>query len=395
MTRFTSFALDLALIGGQNKLTARQLTWDEFVGYWKKELPQGPLFPRFSTTAHKLVWTPTWQASSEWSTSLWPDFAYSDDDDHEARAKAPLTLLHMALRDSVEGSPGAREAIPFLLACGVSPNVWPGHGSTAIAQACMLAHVPSVAALVEYGHDLQVRLPDDAPVRDNFKGSSLLHRVGPALAVRAARATTGKSKKKSERAQRAEKMLRFLIEHTPDPEAPDAQGRSALGLVCQSAPHMAAELEAIVARRRAMSLANAWEVPAHGSVDLSEHVRAIRSWAAKGRAVVDGEPRRFELLEEPSWDGPGPAPRALRCLGDGESSTRAMWLRADVIHPTSESLTASEALALAQQHKAHAVVSGKGEEAVWWAFNPKQLAPAVSLDVKPSPSASMAGRPRL
>lgn len=393
MPRFTSFALDLALIGGQNKISARQLPWDEFMDYWKKQLPPGPLFPRFSTTAHKLVWTPTWQAPSEWSTSLWPDFAYSDDDDHDARAQAPLTLLHMALRDSVEGAYGAREAVPFLLGCGVSPNVWPGHGSTAMAQACLLAHVPSVAALVEYGHDLQVRLANDAQVRENFKGSSLLHRVGPALAARASRAVSGK--KKSDRAKRAEKMLKFLVEHTPDPQAPDAQGRSALGLVCQAAPNLASELEAIVARRQAMSLANAWDVSAQGSVDLSEHVRAVRSWAAKGRAVLDGEPRRFALLEEPSWTGPGPVPRALRCLAAGESAAGAVWLRADEIHHTPEALTAGEALALAQAHKAHAVVSGKGAEAVWWAFNPKQLAPAVSLEVTPSPSASMAGRPRL
>lgn len=379
--RHTTFEVDLALIGGQDRNSARHLGWNEFVEHWKKALPDGPLRARFLNQEQRLVWSPTWVAPPEWSTRLWPDFA---NDDSKKAVKHPVTLLHMALRD--RAGPhwiAASAAFEFLLGCGVDPNVWPGHGSTALSLACLLPHLPSMSSLLDHGHDFQATLAPDAPVRDQFKGSSLLHRVGPVLA-----ATAGK--KKSIEGQRATSALKFLVEFTPRPDALDAQGRSALEMVYQACPSLQSVLAPILIRRQAMEWSQAWDVPAGQLTELDELEQTNRSWASKGRATRKGEPLRFALVEGHDLKGSGPF--AARVLSESEVGTPSMWLRVHEIHSTPLELSADEALELGRSHRAHAVVSGKGDQRVWWFFHPSQA--RAALPARPlSPSVSPA-RPR-
>lgn len=382
MPRYSSFEVDLALVGGTDKRSTRSLDWPGFVEHWKAALPPAPARPFFSTRRHRLEWRPAWQAPPEWSTALWPDFAFGTADD---AIDKPVPILRMALDDVARVSAGAKEAFEFLLAAGVRSNVWPGHGATVISRACLIGHLPCMAALYGHGHDFQALLPMDGDVRDEFRGSTLLHRVGPAMARRAQNSLSAPGAKAArhhrDRADRLRHALEFLVRYVPDPEAVDALGRSALAMVAKAGPSLAADLEALGARRRAEGL-----LARLGATDSPLASRS-RDWVLKGAAHQAGEPMVFAapVQQGQAWRL---ARTASAAPGDG-----AVWLRAHQVCKTRELLDADQAAALAREQNADAVACGRGEGAVWWAFHPGQMRPALLPPVaSPAPRAPSRSR---
>lgn len=388
MGRYTTFALDLALIGGQDERSSRSLPWDEFVAHWSERATPLPLQPRWSTHAKKMVWRKAWRppAPEEWNTATWPDFNFASrtSKSQEEATRTPLTILHMALVDWMDGCRGAQEAFGFLLSCGLDSNVWPGHGGSVIATACGAGHLPSLLTMLSHGHDFQATLGPDTPSRPEFRGSCLLHRVGKALAQKSQRKGAGMATT----AVSARRTLEFLVEHMPDPVAIDAHGRPALEVVLDAAPSLSSVLTPIWLKRTQQRMAMSLGYDPDLTPDLAPVADENKAWAMKGKAQSGGEPMAFLAPNGFSW-GQGPvAPFPLEPLAPGQARPDALVLRADKVIRSREDLDGEGALALAREEGAEAVVCRAAGEEVWWAFHPRQVRPALLPTPIPSPRPS-------
>lgn len=244
MQRHTTIEVDLALLGGQNPSTARQLSWSAFLEHWKQVLPTRQIL-RWDLSQHRAVWETVAVAPPEWSALLWPDIR-ADPDPTKNK-----TLMHMALHDACQkdaSTKDAAEALVWLLKAGVSPNVWPGNGSSVIAQICLKGKANFLKVLIERGVDIQCTIT--GPSRPEFQGSNLLFRVGPSVASLANAHLKKLAASNSTKTSNFAQLLRLLVEHMPDPNAPTAQGQTALGAIGEKYPAVADDLRAVMARSR-------------------------------------------------------------------------------------------------------------------------------------------------
>ena len=398
MRRHTSFAIDLALLAGTKPChdQDRSLSWADFTEHWEQALPSRR-HAYWSTRTHRLAWCKVADAPKEWSETLWPDFHHpiaqgsrkldsipegAHHDLETGDHYFPVTVMHMALRDAVK-DPRAQEAFRFLAMAGVSPNLWPGHGSSVLSQACLTLNLHAMATLWEAGNDFQNTLPPDRPSRASFAGSSLLHRVGPGLAklYHLSRQNPGRD---GVRQKKVISVLRFLVDHVPDPEAVDAQGHTPLSRLAVASLKLAGLVEPWLAERRARTLAR--QLGLTRGDDLHEGwAESDRRWACEGSLRVGAVPRLF--VPDPVAGETEAWPRRFRALPAGETAPDMHIARAHVpsIAPPGVAGDPGSVLAHASEQGADAVAIGpSGPKRRWWFFSPHQVRPAWSW-APPSP----------
>lgn len=377
MLRRTTFEIDLALLGGQDEASARQLRWGTFVQHWRAELPRRRVF-EWNLQKDRGRWVAASLAPPEWSTALWPDFKAAFRTSKGELEYKEVTLLHMALRDAVDGNPEAAVAFDWLIQAGVSPNVWPGHGTSAVAEACLRGHVRGIQAIAQVGGDLRCKVT--AKARPEFLGSTLLFRVGSSVARLASQAGPSSTNKYA-------KVLELLVHVLDDPTEPNDAGVSPLAGIRAENPVLAAALQAQIARRREQAMWAAWG----GASDPARHQGA---WDAQAEWAVraPGETApAFLVPESPDPFNPGPDwPRPFRVVQ--EPTPGAVVARA--LAPQAwdgKALDAAEALRRGAACNADALIEATPDGPRWWLFHPRQVRPALfPLDAAPPPP-----RPRL
>ena len=380
MQRHTTIEVDLALLGGQNPSTARQLSWSAFLEHWKQVLPTRQIL-RWDLSQHRAVWETVAVAPPEWSALLWPDF-HADPD--PAKNK---TLMHMALHDACQKDASAKdaaEALVWLLKAGVSPNVWPGNGSSVIAQICLKGKANFLKVLIEHGVDIQCTIT--GPSRPEFQGSNLLFRVGPSVASLAHAHLKKLAASNSTKTSNFAQLLRLLVEHMPDPNAPTARGQTALGAIGEKYPAVADDLRAVMARSREHMLVASLGLE-ESSPRFAELWEKQLRWASKAVSSTGSPvwlvPEPVDPFQERDW------PRAFRVVSVPEPG--AVVARA--MEPTTSRtpLDAQAAFEKACQAKADAVVEKTREGVRWWVFHPRQLRAAIA----PLPTPAVRARQRL
>ena len=380
MQRHTTIEVDLALLGGQNPATARQLSWAAFLEHWKQVLPTRQIL-RWDLSQHRAVWETVAVAPPEWSALLWPDF-HADPD--PAKNK---TLMHMALHDACQKDASAKdaaEALVWLLKAGVSPNVWPGNGSSVIAQICLKGKANFLKVLIEHGVDIQCTIT--GPSRPEFQGSNLLFRVGPSVASLANAHLKKLAASNSTKTSNFAQLLRLLVEHMPDPNAPTARGQTALGAIGEKYPAVADDLRAVMARSREHLLVASLGLE-ESSPRFAELWEKQLRWASKAVSSTGSPvwlvPEPVDPFQERDW------PRAFRVVSVPEPG--AVVARA--MEPTTSRtpLDAQAAFEKAGQAKADAVVEKTREGVRWWVFHPRQLRAAIA----PLPTPAVRARQRL
>ena len=380
MQRHTTIEVDLALLGGQNSATARQLSWAAFLEHWKQVLPTRQIL-RWDLSQHRAVWETVAVAPPEWSALLWPDF-HADPD--PAKNK---TLMHMALHDACQKDASAKdaaEALVWLLKAGVSPNVWPGNGSSVIAQICLKGKANFLKVLIEHGVDIQCTIT--GPSRPEFQGSNLLFRVGPSVASLANAHLKKLAASNSTKTSNFAQLLRLLVEHMPDPNAPTARGQTALGAIGEKYPAVADDLRAVMARSREHMLVASLGLE-ESSPRFAELWEKQLRWASKAVSSTGSPvwlvPEPVDPFQERDW------PRAFRVVSVPEPG--AVVARA--MEPTTSRtpLDAQAAFEKACQAKADAVVEKTREGVRWWVFHPRQLRAAIA----PLPTPAVRARQRL
>lgn len=370
MDRYTTFEVDIALIGGQSKDTFRRLPWSNFLSHWKAVLPaQEKAFWDFSRDA--LRWETVSVIPPEWSTYLWPDFL------HQGTAEEKSTLLHMALADGTAGmdyDPHALATFEWLVKSGVSANVWPGHGSSVVALVCLKGKPGQLRTLLSAGHDIQCTV--HAGARPEFLGSSLLFRVGTGVAKRALQV----DKKGGRRKNSFAAVLKLLAKYSPDPWAPNAQGVSPLAGIEKEHPQLAAEVKTILTQRREWDLAASLGM--EGAADRYEALlRDQREWVGKALAA-NGDPiwvvpEAVDPFGEDKW------PRAFRVVPTHQPG--ALVVRSQEPVRADGSLDREQAFEAGRAQKADAVIEQTEEGPRWWVFHPQQLRRAIgpALENKP------------
>lgn len=398
------FLDDMAILGrvSRGDLGIREEAWRVFTKYWSKALPQRRVFV-WDAEEDRGVWSMGWQAPAEWSTALFSD-GFHESSEEEANER-PQTALGMALDDLLmfgrtaflSGKAGlppsaAQKAFSFLVRAGVSANVWPGHGSSVISKACLSRQVGVVRFLAKNGQDMECRIPLGADCRPDFKGSTLLHRVGPSLMQLARRYREAGTR--SGIFKGAAELLTLLVRVVPNPEARDDQGKTALDRM-ESIPFDKELLEtfkALSARRRALALNGALA----GLVDedplYQEWLKETKKWISSRVALTpSGEIQGWVPLAEPDpfgelW------PRAYRKAQVGEAGSVVVRVCApkQVAQAIREP---SEVLKEAEREDADALmVKGAAEsEPVLWLLDSRQVRPMVC----PQAPTSTPARPRL
>ena len=376
MERYTNFAHDLALLGGQNAATARALSWPDFLSHWAAELP----------TSRKLVWDlpedrMRWeerpQAPPEWSTTFWPDFL----EVKKAEDAMPSSVLGMALKScqhslrierNAKGGP--QEVLEWLVKAGVEANVWPGAGSSPLAMACGQGNISALRTMAEAGQDLDCVVTQNA--RPDFLGSNLLFRIGPAVARNA------KIVAKKNQASGASKggnayasVLRFLVKYTDDPNRPNANGVTPLGRIADQFPELGEKLGAIVASKKAVKLHAGWGGSATDRGFMAV-VEAQNQWARDPWAEFSASPRLFEEVpgQPQGW------PRAFRPANPAGPGQVIRALAPGPLPNSGQALTPHQVFELAASEGWDSVVerAEDGGDRVWL-LSPRQARLGVGL----------------
>lgn len=372
MERYTTFEVDIALIGGQSKDTFRRLPWSHFLSHWKAILPaQEKAFWDFSKDT--LRWETVSVIPPEWSTYLWPDFL------HHGTAEEKSTLLHMALADGTAGmdyDPHALATFEWLVKSGVSSNVWPGHGSSVVASVCLRGKPDQLRTLLSAGQDIQCTVHSGA--RPEFLGSSLLFRVGTAVAKQAMQV----DKKGSNRKNPFASVLKLLAKYSPDPWAPNAQGVSPLAGIEGEHPQLANEVKAILAQRKEWDLAASL-----GMEGASDRYQALlesqRGWVEEAKAA-DGHPL-WIVPEAVDPFGDARWPRAFRVVPAHQPG--ALVVRSQAPARADGPLDRERAFEAGRAQKADAIIELTDEGQRWWVFHPQQIRRAIgpAVELKSAP----------
>lgn len=379
MGRYTTFEVDLALLGGQDRDSARALSWPAFVEHWKAVLPQRKV-KKWDFSSDRLYWVDASLAPDAWSTSLWPDCAGYPDSGLSEEPK-PTTLLHMVLHDILNPETAssrrkeARSAFEWLIASGVSPNVWPGHGSSAIAWVALNAKVSLLQIMSAYGVDMRCHVSSGA--RPEFLGSSLLFRVAPGLAQKSLQSRKKATFEKALEswdplANSAGKTLMFLVKNMPEPNAPNNDGVTPLQRVTKFNPWLGEAFSSWLASQKEHALLHTLGVPEE---EAEQRLEAQRLWVARG---TDTENQPIWLLEESpdAFDAKWPRPFKRVPVG----TTGAVVFRAFALRPAEGALVASKAaLEQAVQSGADALCEKTQDGERWWLFDARQTRPGLSI----------------
>lgn len=388
MGRYTTFEVDLALLGGQDRDSARALSWAAFVEHWKAVLPQRKV-KKWDSSSDRLHWVDASLAPDAWSTSLWPDCVGYPDSGSSEDPK-PTTLLHMVIHDILNPETSssrrkeARSAFEWLIASGVSPNVWPGHGSSAIALAALNAKVALLQTMAAYGVDMRCHVSGGA--RPEFLGSSLLFRVAPGLAQKSLQSRKKATfEKKLENwdplTNSAGKTLMFLVKNTTEPNAPNNDGETPLQRVMKFNPWLGGVFSAWLAEQKQQALLHTLGVPKE---EAAQHLDAQDRWVAGGTSDVRPP---IWLLEEASDAFALGWPKRFREVPAGTHG--AVVFRAFAVQTakgTVEDAQAAQEQAIQSGADALREQTQEGER--WWLFDARQVRPGLSLkshDLRPAP----------
>ena len=379
MSRYTTFEVDLALLGGQDRDSARALSWATFVEHWKAVLPQRKV-KKWDFSSDRLHWVDASLAPDVWSTSLWPDcVGYPESGVSEERK--PTTLLHMVIHDILNPETSsscrkeARSAFEWLIASGVSPNVWPGHGSSAIALAALNAKVSLIQTMAAYGVDMRCYVSSGA--RPEFLGSSLLFRVAPGLAQKSLQSRKKATFEKNLEswdplANNAGKTLMFLAKNTSEPNAPNNDGVTPLQRVTKSNPWLGNAFSSYLASQKEHALLHTLGVPEE---EAERHLEAQSQWVAHGTDKT-GQP--IWLLEE-ACDAFGLEwPKRFREVPAGTKG--AVVFRAFAVQTAKGPLEdAHAAQEEALQSEADALREPTQDGERWWLFDARQTRPGLCI----------------
>lgn len=396
-----AFEHDLQRLGESLRDT-RAKAFSDFLRKWKSAVPRAPVLV-CRPTSSTFSWVEKPVAPAFWTTLGKPDLeefravksllkkARASGRNVRADPESPsvLTLLHMAYdahRDSVFE---ATKLVEFLIDAGVDASYYAGRPSV-IADMAMHGDVDLLEKLYLRGQDFEVRVQPHMPSRPSFRGSTLLHRVGPALMVQA----STHERKTGETDGRYHTCLRRLYQWVPDCDAVDAEGLTPLHRIeglrpGNLSPGLLRELQQGAAYRRSQALSMGLgldpENPEHQA-----WVQGSLSWLMTGKekgfrwpaTVSSVEPQAF--VEVPG-QGSG-FPRAYRPAEAGDSQRVLLRVLAPVSVAAGSVPAGPEALVMAQNAEADGVVEDLGSpEAVWWVLRPQQVKRYFAFEHVPTP----------
>ncbi len=316
-----------------------------------------------------------------------------------------LGMAYSALLSGVldkEETKSCERFIDFLLSAGVDPSFYGGQPSV-IALMAQAGDMERLEALYLRGQDLEVRTTPGVAVREAFQGSTLLHRVGPALMAKAA--SDERSAKDPSIRGRYHACLLSLFKWVPDPTTENAHGQSPLAVLeallpGQRSETFLAELRQLVVERRAQALGMGLGlIP--GDPQHEAWVNRCHAWLLSGQ---EDSPRPSVFAgvktKPPVWvelpGQSGPYPRAFRRLEEGERTPGRAVLR--VVNPLVVNEGAvqgpQDALRQACGVQADAVVEGDPGQpgAICWAMMRHQVRPYMAFEPVLKPTVSRAPR---